>query len=239
MGKRPVDIEQLLQWAYRDELPKRAIGGLTGWEKTIYLGTSVDEGNFESGFPVALGPPHPDALLIDYAVRSLSDVTMLWEHECAGIMGNLAAYVEADDPVLRRMQFSPACLVTAHARMGTRPRWDLGPARLRPMFGRNNKPVVRGITAGRRYQEGAYCPLELELAGTTRLLTGDSIAREIACARAEYLIWRRALGELAAESWDLRDHVAQLPRAAERPWITDTEQKHRVLRDISASGRVA
>jgi len=220
--RKPVCIEKLLQWAYREELPKSAVGGLTGWEKLVLLGTRVDEPrNDDPGFPVALGAPHPDALLIDYHVRALDDVTMLWEQSVDAIMGELAPYAPADDPILTRMQFSPSALIQLHARMGNRPIWDLGPLRLTRVVGRNGKPVTNGITAGGRYAEGSACPLQLDPPG-----------REIACARAEYFIWRSALSALASESWNLVDHAPQQPSAAALPWREDTERKVRVLRDI-------
>lgn len=228
MVKKLIDVETAVSWAYRDEIPKKEVAGLTGWEKTIYLGTGIDDGHFESGFPVNLGPPHPDALLIDHAVRSLGDVTMLWEHEGPGIMGDLLPYAPLEDPVLRRMQFSPCALVTLHARMGTRPCWDLGPLKLTRIIGKNGKPVVNGITEGRRYAEGANCPLRLDPSGY-----------EMACARAEYLIWWQALHGLVAESWNLSEFALQYPRAAERPWKLDTERKPRILQDISARMRIA
>src|SRR5262245_7023767 len=127
----------MLHWAYRDELPKTAIGGLTGWEKLILLGTVIDEPRGDDHFPATLGAPHPDAEMLDSRVRRLQDVTMLWDDVCEDLMGELAPWAPANDPVLRRMPFQPGALVMTHAKMGTRPRWDLGPARVTRILGRN------------------------------------------------------------------------------------------------------
>lgn len=223
--KRPITIEKLLEWAYRFELPKKEIGGLTGWEASIFLlGTRVDGGRSpdEPGFPVGLGAPHPDALLIDWHVRALCTVTVLWEVVHAWIMGPLAGGTSADDIALRRMQFEPSALVQMHARMGTRPHWDIGDVTVRPLFGRNGKPTVVGLTPGGRYGEGCYCPLEV----TPSL-------REIAHDRVEWYVWREALVDLAAETWKLEMWDVLPPSAAAQPWVLDDERKPNILRDLS------
>src|SRR5690606_6151975 len=103
--KKQIDIEKLLHWAYRDELPKQTIGGLTGYEKMVFLGTLVDEGRPpDGGFPVSLGPPHPDALLVDYMVRSLPEhVGIQWPASRGALMGHLAPYVADDDRLVCSM----------------------------------------------------------------------------------------------------------------------------------------
>ena len=168
-----------------------------------------------------MGPPHPDALLIAYQVRSLEPVTMLWVDAAPDIMGELLPYAPADDPILHRMEFSPSALVMMHARMGTRPQWDLGPVKLSRVIGKNGKPIVQGITAGRRYAEGAYCPVRLDPPG-----------HEIACARAEFVVWRAALVDLANEIWNLESFAPQQPTAAALPWTNNTERKPRILYEI-------
>lgn len=237
MGRKaPIDIETLLRWAYREELPKREIGGLTGWESDILLlGTRVDDSYKESGepgFPVAMGPPHPDALLIDHCVRQMEDVELDWAGSRDRIMGHLAPYAPLDHPALRYMRFSPQAIITMHARMGTRPVWDLGRSRLHRVIGKNGKPVVDGVTAGRRYAPGASCPLRLDPSGP-----------EIACARAEYAVWHASLVALVAESRKLDDHAPQHPAAPPEPWRTGEQQKpaihRRIVEPAAAAGRLA
>lgn len=61
--------------AYRDELPKRGAGasaGVSPMFSLIALGTVIDSGGREPGFPAALGEPHPDAVTIEAAVQALA-----------------------------------------------------------------------------------------------------------------------------------------------------------------------
>ena len=248
MAKKPVPIDLLLQWAYCDELPKQSIDGLTGWERLTYLGTNVDRGDsgYDVKLPANLGPPHPDALTLDYFVRKLEPVVVNWKRQRKYLMGDLHHYLTEDDPIVVSMstsplatlvsdrkavidrgpqivgsrELSPGHLVMMHARMGTRPIWDMGPTRLRAVRGRNGKPMIEGISAGRRYKPGAYCPMQL-----------DPPAQEIACARFEYSIWHQALVTIANESWKLEDHAVQQPTAAAAPWLTGDPIAPRVRSD--------
>lgn len=223
MPKTPIDIEQLLRWAYRDELPKgyeRGVGEPAHCESIWRLGVSVsgDKWACEPGFPARLGPPHPDALQVDWYVRQLEDIKLDWAASRIMVMGELAPYAPVGDPAVSAMSFETSALVQMHARMGTRPIWQMGQVTLRRVLGRNGKPTVNGISRGGRYGVGASCPLVL-----------DPPAAEIACARAEYWVWHSALTWLAAESWTLDDHTPLPPRAAALPWIGDTERKGRIL----------
>jgi hypothetical protein len=97
-AKRFVDIEMVLRWAYRDELPKRErratlpnIGGERVWSPYLFpasygetspmfregvgsgpSGGFVDGRSRDPGFPRALGRPHADALLVEAAVKDLT-----------------------------------------------------------------------------------------------------------------------------------------------------------------------
>jgi hypothetical protein len=86
MDQAGTDIESVVSWALRDELPKQALqalkdmgmmsegpGRATGVSpmfRLAQLGTNIDFSR-EPGFPDAAGPPHPDALVIGEAIRRL------------------------------------------------------------------------------------------------------------------------------------------------------------------------
>ncbi len=240
MVKIKVDVERLLAWAFREELPKGyrdSMGTGIGSSSSVSpmfrlagLGTTIDESMREPGFPEALGAPHPDAFMIESAVNNLPDVGMDWRNSRESIMGHLAPYAPLDHPALVNLNFELAGLVATHARMGSRPIWDLGPVSLHRVTGKNGKPVVQfledgklvnGLTAGRRYGEGARCPLEL-----------DPLGPEIAFARGEYAAWRSGL-ERVRDSllrFGLHGHIVTGPIAAAEPWITGPEHKGRIFR---------
>jgi hypothetical protein len=245
IAKRRIDIEQLLAWAYVEELPKRGPGGLSGLSRMLDYGTSIDISHHETE-PIAFGEPHPDALLLDYHVRSLPPVrftTAMARHllgallapylmrevvhtvktimirrgdrDIAGIVG--AERTEQITEVEKR-ELSPAALIAVHARLGNRPNWQVGPWRITRVNGKNNKPIVHGISRGHRYNTGAYCPLQLAPSAET-----------IARARFEYAVWWMSLMELA-ESCRLSAHVALPPRAAAEPWVTGEEAPEKIHR---------
>lgn len=226
------EVEAACVWAYRMELPKYSEGD--GKSAAMFrlsdIGTSVDDDR-DPGFPALLGQPHPDALLIDAAVKRLPEIGLDWAQSRARLMPDLLEWVAPTDRMLGAMSFQPAALVMMHARMGTRPRWNLGPTKVVRVLGKNGKPLlqfidhegnlVEGRTTARHYGSGARCVCRL-----------DPPAREIACARAEYFVWRSALSDVAntLRAWKLRDHVVTPPVAAAEPWIVDTEMRSRVLR---------
>jgi hypothetical protein len=223
--KKRVPIDVLLTWVYRDELPKQTVGELTGWEKLIYLGTTVDETDRgDGGLPIALGPPHPDALMLAHAVKCLEPMTLRWPHARSILAPDIGACIRDDDPSLHRLVEEPAYLLRHHAIMITQPEWHLGAPRLIRTTGPNGKPVVDGITAGGRYAEGANCPLLIEPSGAA-----------VVKARFEYLVWWMALTKLVSESWNYRDHILERPRAAQAPWITGPERSSRILPTIIPS----
>lgn len=217
-----VDTEKLLQWAFRDELPKdqdRRGGGpdISPMFRLADLGTRVDDWSAEPGFPRALGAPHPDALEIEAAVLSLADAVIDWPATRRSAIGPVAGLLADDEPGLARLTIGIPGLVAMHARMGTRPRWDMTPLP-EPVIGRNGKPVVRFLGAdgravegrrGRHYGPQAHCPLMWFPA-----------PREAAFARIEYSIWWQALDTLADHlAGRLADHAPLPPAAHPSPWI--------------------
>lgn len=239
--RKPVDIEQLVRWTYRDELPKRASflhEEMSPMFAFADLGTRVDV-THEPGFPAALGEPHPDALHVSDAVDQLTDKGINWAETREDILPDLWRWVALDDPIVSSMQFQSRQMVIDFARLGTRPIWDLGPTRVVRVNAANGKPRVQfvsqdletegevmfGLTAGGRYGHMAHCALRIE-----------PDAREIACARAEYWVWRAALFEvklILERDGKLKDHRPLAPAAAREPWMRDSEPKSKILPSLS------
>jgi hypothetical protein len=104
---------------------------------------------------------------------------------------------------------SITALVILHARLRTRPIWDLGPVRLRPVRAANGRPELLGRQIRRDlYTAGSCCPLVL-----------DPPAIEIARARWEYQMWHHALTTLVCVlAGRLKRYVALPPAAPAAPW---------------------
>lgn len=132
--KRFLDIEQVLRWAYRDELPKRVAVGPSFAD--MLRPPSADFGHDdgavrEPGHPAALGEPHPDALAIEAAVRNLAD----WRghtfgaDDAAGLAWGFAGLnIDLESAALEAVATMPAA-IAVHARAGARPKWSAGTPR--------------------------------------------------------------------------------------------------------------
>lgn len=214
---RETDIEELVTWAYRFELPKREISDDLGskWQPISGYGELLTVIDDEPRFPAIMGPPHPDALTIERAVQGLADELQIdWQDHAALLLGDLHPEFRPAESPIGRLVFSEVALIESCARLGRGPLWDVGRPRLRRINGRNNRPVLIGECkdAG-RYSLDARCPLQLV----------DPTIEQLAFKRAEYLVWRGALARVAGtlRGWLLRDHVVVGPIAPVAPWLDD------------------
>lgn len=148
-AKRFLDIEVALQWAYRDELPKRQHGGRFGIAAVtgmaMFRQVADDDGaGREPGFPAALGDPHPDSPIIEAAVRELAG----WagyrfdDDIIAGLSAGLPVTAETVEQAAMEAVAAMAGIVAVHARAGTRPRWSRERPEPFPERGPNGKPKV-------------------------------------------------------------------------------------------------
>lgn len=243
MAKLKIDIERMLIWAYREELPKKELS-TSGWDGVAGFldrgGVEIDRDPWEDHLRsqrYAIGLPHDDALQLDHMVRSLSDVTVQWPGSRGILVGALRCYeTPADTVLMRAMKAQSIGLVMQHARMGTRPIWNLE-HRLSRVTLKNGKHLTQHVdrhskvvdcNSGQRdYIRGGQCPLRL-----------DPSVAEIASARFEYFVWHSALVELvrkANASGIFDDHQAMPPAAAQAPWITG-ERKGRILPALQETG---
>jgi hypothetical protein len=281
-GKCFVDIEHALRWAYRDELPKRSTlpqGRATRTQERVWSpytypagypeaspsfreavgggpsGGYADGWSRDPGFPIALGGPHVDALVIEEAVRELA----AWRGYSFG----------ADDPAglthgfegleVDHLQAAVAAIaampgiVAVHARAGTRPTWSKDTPTPYPDNGGNGKPrvlideafVEKYDDRGRLYhepeahpEEGAVffrepmpCPPTRKgwyRTGAYCPLKWDPPPEPIVTQRAEYAAWRMGLELLHRALEGRLESIAPLPPAAPwRPWAGELEEHGR------------
>ena len=132
---KPIDIERLLHWAYREELVKG--GDIVSSSFGIIirlgqLGTVVDHDQFDDvgKLPPIFGSPHRDAKAIEHYV-------------------NLLPYPAKP-------------LVIGNASAGTRPHWYPQPIRVLPTRNGSRVHVVGECHRRDYYSTGSYCPLRFE-----------------------------------------------------------------------------
>ncbi|MCL8385552.1 hypothetical protein [Xanthobacter aminoxidans] len=153
MGRKTVDIEALLRWAYREELPKAAAGGSrlvvgfkTGWggvERFGELLAVIDEPDIRNRYGLvpdgtASTDPHPDAVRVHDAVMALrrcdlevpegwaplSDMGDLGPEGAAAVVRGLAGMIIINDKGARVLRRSVTRIVIRQAILGGAPEWE-------------------------------------------------------------------------------------------------------------------
>ena len=223
--KRSIDVEKLLHWAYRDELPKREGGATALFEFGALGGVAVDRSHDEASLPAALGNPSPDAFVVERAVKGLDDmVDLAWPRDRGLLAPEFGAVLGDRDVGLSLLHVPTSVYVAHHGRMGNRPEWEVKRWRLQRQIAGNGKIRVAGLGSGRRWKDGAYCPLSV-----------DPDPRSIVHDRAIYVAWHAALMRLAASLGDsLALWIVEPPAASPVPWIIPDPQV-RILPDLSKS----
>lgn len=233
------DIEALVAWALREEIPKGSPVSLSAWDAIsnfATLGTRVDvsRGGGGDGLGFVPGTPHPDAERIALAVRALDKGKRIGEAGCAKLIGGFA---ECDALAVRAVAQSPfnlAALVIRCAVLGVRMEWDVGTPQLRPVtysgqrhaivFGVDDDGQLMEVKADRRGRYNAArsprCHVAWDEPSIGFLLE----------ARAEYAAWHHALTELAdVLRGTLDDFEVTGPEARAEPWRTGQVEAPRVL----------
>ncbi|WP_237479245.1 hypothetical protein [Lichenibacterium dinghuense] len=262
MARRVMDIEDVLRWAFRDELPKdRQEGGEHGpggYKCPLgamgLLGTVVDNWSREPGFPAALGGPHPDALRVEAAVARLAELADQPIGAAPDLVPDFGAIGSLDEvaAVRRALGMMPG-LVARCARMGRRLPWRATtyPERIETANGRTMvaqwKTVASGTCDGREVDQQELVPVSASGGKDTYPLDSfcplvfEPSLQSIAEERAEYLVWWGALDHLALDLMGELDTIAVLPpMAPQRPWVENTElgAAPRVFADLRRTYRV-
>ena len=210
LARALIDVEQLIRWAYRDELIKRQTSAADGLWDTIALGLGRD-GDSPSGAQryAYIGEPHPDAELVEREIATLGNVVIDWPKRGLFIMGDLLGLLDAH-ATLTIGYFSARAWVIQHASMGTRPRWQMETPRCYSTpAARGPGVMIVGECRGHHlYSTGSHCPIRWE-----------PPIRDIAIARAEYVVWHDALSALARVlSGKLERYEPTGPEASPNPW---------------------
>lgn len=260
-NKRVMDIEDVLRWAFVDELPKRREdnGSLRMREfpsvcpmfAMAQHGGRVENFSREPGFPAAIGEPHPDALIIEAAVLALSRFA---EHRFEGYLGLATGLPQGSDeqgPMAWAMS-QLVDLVRIKARLGSRPTFAASPEPAALVDEKRGRPVVMiQRTAMKADAEGRLRPHIVEervgAEGKDRYPRGAYCVlvwddpKSILMERAEYAAWWAGLDVLAHDLSGKLASIAVLPpAAAQRPWAgeTDAMKPKRILDNPSSRKRL-
>lgn len=225
-----VDVEHLLQWAYRELLKARPPVGPAAPNSRIaiasycVLGTRVDVSS-----PVHRAPyvPHPDALILDSAVRELPSIVVVAD-SAASLLDDYPGLSKLGVRAVKDASFNMRELVQRCAKRGARPPYDFGRFDLAPAVGRNGKAVLCGTRyAKNRYSKGAHHKHELMGPDVSYVMLG----------RAQYVVWQDALCRLvAALQGQLQHHVATGPQAPPAPWRPSGKVSHQFIQCPACGG---
>ncbi len=179
-GKKLIGIEHLLQWAYRQELPKGQAGGRMagigmagGWDAVSRfgeLGTLVDVSPNAFGCVPDLwgdgeAEAHSDALAVAEAVGRLAETTCAWE-EGYDVLSDVEGITEAERAECNRLGYDIArargdqlaALVIRVAMVGKVPTWEgHGPVERRVELGPKGQPAWFGWSSGRKAKGDRPC----------------------------------------------------------------------------------
>lgn len=186
---KTVDIETLLRWAYRDELPKMAAASSmvaavrSSWHAVSRFGelmAVVQEADVVNRWGLvpltrAADDPHPDALAVADAVEALAacDVNVPESWNPLSDMGDLGA--EGEDAVRRgidrlaprgvdgrrKLRDPLSRLIIRHALLGGGPAWEAEAPTRRMVMGANGQP--RWFRRVACTTPGAFGPLTTHL----------------------------------------------------------------------------
>lgn len=260
--KRKVECEALLQWAYRDELPKRHTSSAEGiWDRLSQLGSlgGIDPGHGAAQRYPHFGLPHPDAEAIERAVGALPYLIIDWPESTDAILGDLAPLVS-----INQLQPPQEGTVTQSGWTDLRTgKWRTAQNQPRSVLfvGKLNTAALVTMHAamgtrpdwGDEHPRPMYVQADRSRPGTPALV-GECRGRNvyttgshcpvrwepspisIAQLRADYWCWYRGL-EMLAESLDLAAHIVLPPTAPPQPWLDPGAEPGRIFAVGESTGK--
>lgn len=258
MTRQPISTEKLLIWAYREQLPKlehRGLLGVSNYELVsnyaVEMCETVSDGRTLGNryWQLYGDGPHPDALLVEQAVKDLDGFTPVLHEDAALLFSDMSLEVQAEaEDAMQRYHVEIVPLVIRCASMASRPDWIVkSPPRQVPFKpdGYGHPPYFMQVEVA-----GSFGVTHLE---ERRVLRDPKTRRPPAGAyhkmmwdpepwteiggRADWLVWLAALSSLTESlAGALQDHQPMLPALFERPWETlreDAQESPRVLKSVT------
>jgi hypothetical protein len=241
--KTIIDVERLLQWAYREELAKRFTSSAEDiWQRTYDIGIRGGvalERRAGSAQRYDFGLPHPDATRIEEAIRRLPDQAIDWHTEAETILGALTPLLDTKTSQRPPQPQQRASRASWRTRGGRKMTSAVDPPRQVIMVRslRTSSLVVMHAKMGTRpdWRSEPPQPEPVPAAhGPNPAIIGECRGRNwysigtycplkwwpspisIAEARADYLAWWRGLNMLL--SVQLEKFTPTPPAAVEMPW---------------------
>lgn len=255
--KTKIDIEKLVQWAVREELPKGQAVSASPWQvisQYCALGTRVDVSGHGDGLGFLGGEPHPDALIVGAAIRALDQFARFADRvEVLPLFGDLVEIAGHAPEAIMSASFDPRSIVISSATQGTRPKWKFDQPCARQVFVEtlNERGEVRAMPLVHGLDAEGYEIAIKKNRGRARMRDGefnasmrprspiewhDPAPLSVAHSRAEWLAWHGALTSLAHDLADaLREYAPTAPALPLMPWLDPAPLVARViLRDAFA-----
>jgi hypothetical protein len=248
--RRSIDIERLLQWSYRQELPKQdLIGAYYSMRTTIWAyGTPLSGMSGPGAIPECLldgGPPHEDAVIVHECVCRLDGLSDEWHIDPRDLLSDMSEPVQAEaESLLAGYHVQRAALVMRFARGAGRPDWRVEEPERRPVLSvYGGKPqwwikrrcklyLGKGVEAGEEEREvdGFDRVARRPLPGAYHKFYFEPPVRTIFDLRADYCQWHAALCWLVEELRpQLLAYAPVEPAAAAMPWETGEAARPRIL----------
>jgi hypothetical protein len=235
--KTPIDIEKLLQWAIRDELPKGRRVEANAWDivaQYAALGTRVDVSR-HGGFGLVPGDPDDDALAVAAAIKRLDRAATIRDADDAMVLfGDIAPIAGDAVRLVMETTYDLRALVISFAARGVRPDWQFDHPqpfqRFAPSSSGRARALVYGLDAsgdlievrrnsGRALKRDGEYPPQFSPRSPLDWLNPSPI--EIAESRAEYFLWHAALVTLADDLvGKLDSYDPRPPSLPVLPWLT-------------------
>ncbi len=241
--KTAIDIEKLVQWVIRDEMPKgRPVSADIGFAIGRYpirpgsiarsFGRTPTTGIGFMGY--VPGEPCADARRVAEAIGSLdTEVALSDRVQALRLFGEFANIAGDAVTAIMSSTFNPQAIVVNNAAQGKRPNWRFDAPKPHQRFVQTTgrpRPLVYGIDTaddlielkrneGRaRKRDGEYT---ITLSPRSPLEWCDPSPLAIAEARVEYMAWHRAISTLALRLTGTLDAFEPMrPAVAPMPWLT-------------------